>query len=174
MKQVTGHTAWIGIGSNIEDREYYLKSAIERLQNQSEMSVRCISSIYETEPVGYVDQDAFLNMVAAVQTTLDPEQVLQRLLSIEQSLGRVRDVRWGPRTIDLDLLLFDTMQLRYQSASLILPHPRMDERGFVLVPLEEAMSIYGHPDVPRVRELISKLDKMEGIERWKTLNWLEE
>src|SRR5690606_41105594 len=92
----------------------------------------------ETDPVGYTEQDAFLNIVIEVETTYSPHELLQQQLKIESELGRVRQVQWGPRTSDLDLLLYDNMVL--ETEQLILPHPRMMERAFVLVPLRDVLT----------------------------------
>ncbi|KGT72837.1 2-amino-4-hydroxy-6-hydroxymethyldihydropteridine pyrophosphokinase, partial [Bradyrhizobium japonicum] len=93
--------AYLALGSNIGEREGYLAKAIEALHARSNITVTALSSVYETDPVGYVDQDAFLNMVVRIETDLQPRQLLSVVLEIEQQLGRFRTVRWGPRTIDI-------------------------------------------------------------------------
>jgi len=117
------------------DRESSLKEAIRRLREDGDLEVDRISAVYETAPVGYTDQPAFLNMTARLKTGLDPVALLRRLLAIEQEMGRVRTIRWGPRTIDLDLLVYGDTTM--DTTELTLPHPRMGERAFVLVPLRD-------------------------------------
>jgi 2-amino-4-hydroxy-6-hydroxymethyldihydropteridine diphosphokinase len=125
--------AYVALGANLGDRESSLAEAIRRLQADSELEVRRISAAYETAPVGYTDQPSFLNMAVCLGTELDPIGLLRRLLAIEQEMGRVRDVRWGPRNIDLDLLVHG--EAKADTPELTLPHPRMGQRAFVLVPL---------------------------------------
>src|SRR5690606_21329237 len=133
MKQVA--TAYIGLGSNMGDRLGYLEAAIKALHAKPDIRVLRCSSVYETAPVGLTEQPHFLNMVIDVATELTPHQLLETMLAAELELGRVRDVRWGPRTIDLDLLVYGDVSLH--TDELELPHPRMKERAFVLVPLLE-------------------------------------
>ncbi len=127
--------AIIGLGSNLGDRRAFLARAIEQLQRAPGIEEVHPSPIYETAPVGPQDQPDFLNMAAKVVTALSPEDLLALLLRIETTLGRVRTVRWGPRTIDLDLLFYEN-ETR-DSASLTLPHPRWAERTFVTIPLKD-------------------------------------
>ena len=135
--------AYISIGSNIEDRLHHLKGAIEALHSTDGVSVLSVSSIYETAPVGYTDQADFLNVVIGVETRLDPFDLLAACQKIELELGRVRDVRWGPRTADLDILLYNNDNI--ETENLIVPHPRMHERAFVLIPLLEIAPDVVHP-----------------------------
>lgn len=127
--------AYVALGANLGDRESSLTEAVRRLEADSELEVLGISAIYETAPVGYTDQPSFLNMAVCLRTELDPLSLLRRLLAIEQEMGRVRDVRWGPRNIDLDLLAHG--QQTMDTPELMLPHPRMGQRAFVLVPLKD-------------------------------------
>lgn len=162
--------AYIALGANLGDREQTLLEALNLLDEHPQIKVLRGSALYETEPVGYVDQPAFLNMAAALQTSLQPEQLLTAMLEIENRLGRVRDVRWGPRTVDLDLLWVNG-ETR-DTELLQLPHPRMGERAFVLVPLSDIVSegeTTGLYDV--VRSSLSALDGKGGIRLWKTCNW---
>lgn len=129
--------AFIGAGANLGDREATLTAALARLQASPEISAVERSSLYETAPVGITDQPMFLNLVAGVETTLSPEGLLQTLLGIEREFGRVRAERWGPRTLDLDLLLFEGETRA--TKELTLPHPRMFGRTFVTVPLRELL-----------------------------------
>lgn len=126
---------FLGLGSNVGDRENQLKEAIRLLDEQSGIKVVKVSSFYETEPVGYVDQPDFLNLCVEIQTELSPKAVLERGLAIEQQLHRVRKARWGPRTLDIDILLYGDQIIEEQD--LTIPHPRMTERAFVLIPLQE-------------------------------------
>ena len=122
--------AYVGLGSNLGDREAAIREAADRIG-----AVR-LSTIRETEPWGYVDQPSFLNAVAELETELPPRALLDRLLAVELELGRRRDgPRWGPRTIDLDLLLYDDLVI--DEPGLTLPHPRLAERLFALEPLAE-------------------------------------
>lgn len=129
------HLATVGIGANLGDRRDTIARAIETLaEGRPDRLVSC-SSLYETEPFGKTDQGWFLNCVVQVSTGLDPHAFLRWLLEIEARLGRVREERWGPRTIDLDLLLFD--EVACTDRELTLPHPGIPHRRFVLEPLVE-------------------------------------
>ncbi|MBC2171336.1 2-amino-4-hydroxy-6-hydroxymethyldihydropteridine diphosphokinase [Listeria booriae] len=127
--------AYLSIGTNIGNRQENLENALKSLNQTENIKITHVSSVYETDPVGFEDQDAFLNIAVALETTLDQETLLQTGLNIETELGRVRLVRWGPRLIDIDLLLYD--DIKQQSPTLELPHPRMTERAFVMIPLQE-------------------------------------
>jgi 2-amino-4-hydroxy-6-hydroxymethyldihydropteridine diphosphokinase len=157
--------AYVALGSNIDKREHYLQGAIAALNEESGITVMGQSSIYETEPVGYVDQSAFLNMVIQIHTDLSPEALLVTLLAIENRLGRTRDLRWGPRTIDLDLLLYGDHQLT--TPDLIIPHPRMHERAFVLVPLSEVLYARQDARFESISAHLEKLEGKEGVILWK-------
>jgi len=121
--------AYIGLGSNLGDRRSMIAGALERLRP------RRVSTVVETEPWGRTDQPSFLNAVAEIETDLEPAELLDRLLEVERGLGRVRHEKWGPRTIDLDLLLYGDR--RVMSEALSVPHPRLHERRFVLEGLAE-------------------------------------
>ncbi|MFD2639589.1 2-amino-4-hydroxy-6-hydroxymethyldihydropteridine diphosphokinase [Piscibacillus salipiscarius] len=127
--------AFIALGTNIEPRENHLYQAIKSLQDHEAIELASQSSIYETDPVGYTDQADFLNMVVHVKVNLSPHELLWVCQSIEQQLGRKRTVRFGPRSIDLDILLFNHQSM--ETDDLTIPHPRMLERAFVLIPLKE-------------------------------------
>lgn len=137
------NTAYISIGSNIGDRLHHLSEAVQALHSHQQIEVAKVSSIYETAPVGYTDQVDFLNLVVCVETSLDPYELLEACQHIENGLGRVREIRWGPRTVDLDILLYNNDNI--EAENLIVPHPRMGERAFVLVPLLEIAPAIGHP-----------------------------
>ncbi|NOV02372.1 2-amino-4-hydroxy-6-hydroxymethyldihydropteridine diphosphokinase [Paenibacillus planticolens] len=157
--------AYVALGSNIDNREQFLQDAITALNEESGIVVTGLSSIYETEPVGYVDQSAFLNMVVQIQTVIPAEDLLFTLLAIENRLGRKRDVRWGPRTIDLDLLLYGDERLT--TPDLIIPHPRMHERAFVLVPLSEVLCERQDAAFEFISAQLEKLEGKEGVVLWK-------
>ena len=179
--------ACIALGANIGDRERMLQAALERLNAHPDIEVTGCSSVYETAPVGYADQGAFLNMAALVATTLDPVMLLRFMLATELELGRTRVIRNGPRTIDLDLLAMAGVAM--DTPELQLPHPRMMERAFVLVPLSEVLGEavrrqsaapnQGGDDPLRplrafagsVDQALQLLDGKEGIELWKRTVW---
>lgn len=133
--------AYIGIGSNVGDRKVNCRKAIELLAETGR--VLLVSSLYYTEPVGYKEQEDFINAVAAVETDCSPAELLSRCRSIEDRLGRTRTVRWGPRTIDLDILLYG--DLIVNEPDLVIPHPLMATRKFVLAPLAEIVPAAVHP-----------------------------
>lgn len=144
-------SAYIGLGSNLGDRRAMIADALGKLRP------RRVSSIVETDPVGKTDQPRFLNAVAEIETDLDPVALLDRLLEVEQGLGRVRHERWGPRTIDLDLLLYGDKQLT--SDRLSVPHPELHRRRFVLEGLAELCPDRAVPGLGHtVRELLEKVE----------------
>jgi 2-amino-4-hydroxy-6-hydroxymethyldihydropteridine diphosphokinase len=136
----------LGIGSNLGDREKNIENAFHLLDEKPEIDLLDTASLYETEPVGKVDQPPFLNTVFKGSTTLDCFELLEEIHNVEKTLGRdrLKEVRWGPRTIDIDILLFCTS--RIVTENLVVPHPRMKERKFVLVPLLELSPDILHPD----------------------------
>ena len=159
--------AYVGLGSNLGHRAGYLLLAVRGMLDVG-LDVIRLSSIYETEPVEYENQPAFLNMVAELRgsTLPKPEQTLARLLRIEYSLGRTRDVPMGPRTIDLDLLIFKDERL--DSEFLTLPHPRLAARRFVLVPLNELVPSLVHPVLGKsVNELLAETKDRSKVVRWQ-------
>ena len=159
--------AYIGLGSNLGDRAGYLLLAVRGMLDAG-LDVIRLSSIYETEPVEYEQQPTFLNMVAELRgsTLPSPAQTLARLLRIEHSLGRIRDVRMGPRTIDLDLLIFKDQQI--ETEYLTVPHPRLAARRFVLVPLNELVPSLVHPALGEpISELLSHTKDRSEVIRWK-------
>jgi len=151
---------YVGLGSNLGDKEGNIRQALARLGERSEI-VR-VSPLYQTDPVGYCQQDWFLNGVAHAKTALDPRSVLRLLQSIEASLGRAQTVPNGPRTIDLDLLLYDDLVVG--EPGLTVPHPRLHERLFVLAPLSELCPRMVHPLLRRtVEELRTSLKNPESV-----------
>lgn len=155
--------AYISIGSNIGDRLHHLIEAVRALHSHEGIEVTKVSSIYETVPVGYTEQADFLNLVVSVATSLDPFELLTACQWIENGLGRVREIRWGPRTVDLDILLYNNDNI--EAENLIVPHPRMGERAFVLVPLLEIGPAIGHPvtGIPFAMEVPDE----DGVLLWK-------
>lgn len=146
-------TAYISLGSNLGDRLGFLKEALQRLKSTKGISISKRSSVYETQPVGPQDQGWFLNLVIEIKTTLDPGSLLDRLLAIEDQMRRKRDARWGTRNIDLDILLYDNRTVN--TNRLIIPHPRLHQRRFALVPLSEIAPQVRHPTLKKtIRKLL--------------------
>jgi 2-amino-4-hydroxy-6-hydroxymethyldihydropteridine diphosphokinase len=151
-----GTTAFVGIGSNLGDRETNLSRAIDLLSAEDGIEVVAVSEIRETEPVGPVEQGPFLNGAVQVETSLPPGELLERLLSVENRLGRVRNERWGPRTIDLDLLLYGDEKL--DQPGLSVPHPRLHERRFALEPLVDLDPALEIPEFGPISTLLAELE----------------
>jgi len=126
---------YLSLGSNVGDKKQNLAKAMDMLAKLPKTRITKISGFYETEPWGGVEQDSFINNVVEIETGLSPEQLLTECQSVENSLGRKRTVRWGPRTIDIDILTYG--DLRLSSEKLIIPHPYLEVREFVLAPLRE-------------------------------------
>ena len=166
------NTVYLSIGTNIGEREGNLVEAVRQLVATKNIHVQKVSSIYETAPVGYVDQQSFLNIAVVLETTLQAFEMLNVCQAIEQQLGRVRLIRWGPRSIDLDILLFNHENI--ETESLIVPHERMYERAFVLVPLAEI----SEPNTEQLLQVHKKLSQMdiekEGFMLWKQVKSVEE
>jgi 2-amino-4-hydroxy-6-hydroxymethyldihydropteridine diphosphokinase len=161
-------TAYIGLGSNLGDRRAMLQTAVQQLETLGRITG--VSSLYETEPVGYLEQPPFLNAVVALETALSPGDLLRALLDVERTLGRTRSFANAPRTIDLDLLLIDDVTL--ETTELILPHPRLHERAFVLVPLAELAPDMAHPiSGQTMRTLLRELPDRGGIEIHAATGW---
>ena len=148
--------AYVGLGANVGPREETLRQAVELLAAEDGVEVVGVSTLQETDPVGVVGQPRFLNGAVAVETTLPPRELLGVLLRIERTLGRVRDgTRWGPRTVDLDLLVYADEVV--DEPGLRVPHPRLQERRFVLEPLVELNPVLQVPGAGRVSDLLSAL-----------------
>jgi 2-amino-4-hydroxy-6-hydroxymethyldihydropteridine diphosphokinase len=147
--------AYVGLGANLGDREATIRHALELLGAEPGIEVVAVSTLRETEPVGYADQPAFLNGAAALDTGLPPRALLERLLAVERELGRVRGAgpRFGPRTIDLDLLLYGDEGV--DEPGLTVPHPRLAERRFALEPLYELDPGLSLPDGRALRDLLA-------------------
>ncbi|WP_223703346.1 2-amino-4-hydroxy-6-hydroxymethyldihydropteridine diphosphokinase [Sutcliffiella deserti] len=161
------YVSYIALGSNQGERQAILQSAIKSIMEDSRIQLEKVSSIYETDPVGYTDQARFLNMVIKVNTSYAALELLKFLQSTENIFGRKRDIRWGPRTLDLDILLYN--QENIENEELIIPHPRMWERAFVLTPLLE---IADREDIPRHidHKALLELQEREGVQVWKPIN----
>lgn len=130
MKQV-----FLSLGSNIGNRIDLLQSAVKELDSSPNIHIQQQSSYYETDPIGYIDQNKFINQVIEITTNLDPPSLLSHCLNIEKKLGRIRLQHWGPRNIDIDILLYENFSS--STETLTIPHPRMTQRQFVLIPLNE-------------------------------------
>src|SRR5579864_2765489 len=155
-------TAYLSLGSNLGDRAANLEAAIERLGEPGTVVAR--SALYETEPVEMEQQPWFLNCVVAIETELMPKQFLSRILGIEQKMGRRRTEPKGPRTIDIDILLFGSSIV--DTATLTIPHPAMHQRRFVLEPLAEIAPELRHPALKKtVREMLDALPARGGAVR---------
>ncbi|MDR3589844.1 MAG: 2-amino-4-hydroxy-6-hydroxymethyldihydropteridine diphosphokinase [Negativicutes bacterium] len=150
---------FLGLGSNLGDREKNIISAIDSLAAHPRIRLSRLSSLYETAPVGKTDQPFFLNAVISLTTSLQPLELLDVCLEAERSLGRVRTERWGPRTIDIDLLIYDGVVC--QSDRLTLPHPRLKERCFVLLPLSEIAPQQPLPGGLTAGELLTECPSQE-------------
>ena len=137
------HTAYIGIGSNLGTSGENCVEAIEKISTNDHIKIISKSSFYKTAPIGDIEQDWFINSVIRVDTKLNPKELLLTLLNIEFEMGRIRKEKWGPRLIDLDLLFYDKLILNQEGIT--LPHPEMQKRNFVLVPLNEISENLTHP-----------------------------
>jgi 2-amino-4-hydroxy-6-hydroxymethyldihydropteridine diphosphokinase len=148
--------AYVGLGANLGPREETLRRALELLERSPGVDVLAVSELRETEPVGVIEQPRFLNGAAALETSLSARELLDLLLEVERTLGRVRDERWAPRLIDLDLLLYGAETI--DEPGLDVPHPRLHERRFALEPLAELDPELVIPGRGRVSALVSALD----------------
>ena len=153
---------YLGIGSNLGDRQANMKKALKLLSDT--LQIELASSIYETEPVGYVEQPMFLNAVCRGQTELGPLQLLSLIKGIEASLGRVSSFPNAPRTIDLDIIFYGSMIM--QTPELTIPHPRLEERAFVLIPLLEMAPDLCHPvSGESIKDLAAGVQGWEGVRK---------
>lgn len=154
------HSAYIGLGTNLGDRWQNLALALEYLEKRG-IVIDALSSVYETEPQGVVDQPWFLNMAARIKTDLSPHSLLEVILDIEAQMGRVRLERWGPRIIDLDILLYEKVVLKVPD--LQIPHPRLTERAFVLIPLLEIDESLTLPDGTLLKDYLPNITGNQGV-----------
>ena len=149
-------SAFVGIGSNLGDREGNFRQAVELLSAEDGIDVVAVSEIRETDPVGPIEQGPFLNGAVRIETGLAPRELLERLLAVEERLGRVRRERWGPRTIDLDLLLYGDDVV--DEPGLTVPHPRLHERRFALEPLSDLAPSLEIPRKGPISALLAELE----------------
>lgn len=157
---------FISLGSNIGNREGYLKVALSMLQRIPQTKLIQSSPLYETEPIGFKEQEWFLNLIAEIETDLSPQKLLKALQIVEDKLKRERNIPFGPRTIDLDILLYDKRII--DEPNLVIPHPRMHERVFVLVPFCNIAADTCHPLLNcTVKELLNHLEKKDSIRPYK-------
>jgi len=160
-------TAYLGLGSNIGDRDLNLSKTMNLLTRSPKVTLERSSSIYQTEPWGLVDQPKFLNSVIEIKTSLDPINLLAHTQTIEEGLGRRIGLRFGPRLIDIDLLLYGDQSIFHEQPNLQIPHPRMHLRAFVLIPLAELIPNYVIKQFgPSVLELSENVGGQEGVVIW--------
>jgi 2-amino-4-hydroxy-6-hydroxymethyldihydropteridine diphosphokinase len=156
------HTAFVGVGSNLGDKIGHCERAIAELLKVDSNRLLSRSSFYRTPPVGYLDQDWFVNGVFQLETLLSPFDLLRAMKGVESAIGRVETVRWGPRIVDLDLLFYDEAVIR--TPEMEIPHPRLHERQFVLVPLAEIAPDLIHPGLGRTIRNLSESLPDQGVE----------
>ncbi len=159
-------TAYLGLGGNLGDRMAALAEALQLLDSTAGMRRTGCSSVYETEPWAVADQPNFLNLVAAYETTLAPFDLLAACKSVEAEVGRVASYRWGPRLIDVDILLYGDQVVDSSEPDLQIPHPRMTQRAFVLVPLAEIAPDTRVPPQGYTVRRLDEVDGREGVVRW--------
>ncbi|KEK13219.1 2-amino-4-hydroxy-6-hydroxymethyldihydropteridine diphosphokinase [Lysinibacillus fusiformis] len=160
---------YLSIGTNIGERYENLQQAVALLREKENVEVVRVSSVYETAAVGYTDQADFLNIAVHLKTDASSTEMLKICQSIEQELGRVREFRWGPRIIDLDILLYN--QETIETENLLVPHPRMYERAFVLVPLVEITPAPFGDQLQQAHHLLQQMDReSEGVNLWQPTN----
>jgi 2-amino-4-hydroxy-6-hydroxymethyldihydropteridine diphosphokinase len=158
------HIAYIGVGSNLGDKIHQCEQGLREILGVDRHRLLARSSFYKTQPLGVLDQDWFVNAAIKIETDLEPHELLQSLNEIESKLGRRETFRWGPRAIDLDILFFDDETI--QSGPLIIPHPRLQERQFVLIPLVEIDPHLIHPVLQKtVLQLLEDLEDDQGVEK---------
>ncbi len=162
--------AFVGIGSNLGEKERNIRRAVDEIAAMPFTKLVTVSSLYDSEPAGEVEQGNFVNAVALIETDLPPKRLLWNLMLIEQRMGRVRTVRWGPRTIDLDIVLYGKSIV--DEDGLQIPHPEMEKRAFVLIPLLEIEPDLFHPCTKEpIRKLLRKLKPHCSVKR-KGRFWL--
>ena len=159
-----GHIAYIGIGSNLGDKLKHCEKAISEISRIDRHKLLAKSSLFKTQPIGHTSQDWFVNAVIKIETDLEPPELFRTLKTIESRLGRTKTFRWGPRTIDLDLLFFDDIEIHTEE--LEIPHPQIQNRQFVLVPLAEIDRHLIHPVFKKtILELLNNLKEDQGVEK---------
>jgi 2-amino-4-hydroxy-6-hydroxymethyldihydropteridine diphosphokinase len=159
-----GHIAYIGIGSNLGDKLHHCKKAISQILEFDCHKLLAKSSLFKTQAMGYTSQDWFVNGVIKIETDLEPHELLRTLKAIERQLGRTETFRWGPRTIDLDILFFDDIEIHTEE--LQIPHPLIQNRQFVLIPLAEIDRNLIHPILNKtIQELLNDFKEDQGVEK---------
>lgn len=154
---------YLGLGANLGDKVDNCLRALKILSSSGQNQIQAVSSLYKTEPIGYREQDWFINCVAEMVTSLSPCFLLQLLQEIEKQMGRTKTFQWGPRVIDLDILFYGTEVI--EEADLIIPHPHLHERGFVLIPLAELAPDLLHPVLKKsIKELLKGIEGEGGVE----------
>ena len=158
---------YLGLGSNLGDRLAALTDALALLDAAPGLTLTAVSSVYETAPWGVVEQPAFLNLAVGLAATLAPEELLAVCQRVETEVGRTPTYRWGPRVIDIDILLYGDAVVRRDKPDLQIPHPRLRERAFVLAPLAEiAAGVKAPPDGATVGELLAQVGGRDGVKWW--------
>lgn len=158
------HIAYIGIGSNLGNKLHQCEKAISEILKIDHHKLLARSSFFKTQPIGYTPQDWFVNGVVKIETDLEAPELLWELKRIESHLGRTETFRWGPRTIDLDILFFDDIEI--QTEELQIPHPRVQQRQFVLIPLAEIDRNLIHPVLKKtIQELLNDSKEDQGVEK---------
>ena len=163
------HTiAYIGIGSNLGTPGKNCIEAIEKISSTKDIKIISRSSFYQTEPIGEVQQDWFVNSAIKIKTNLSPTHLLSALLNIESAMGRTREEKWGPRLIDLDLLFYGNLIL--EKKSLTLPHPEIQKRKFVLIPMSEIAESLVHPTLKKtIKTLLQESSDGTVVKKLKSL-----
>ena len=158
------HIAYIGIGSNVGDKAGQCERGISEILKLDRHRLLARSSLYKTQPIGYSEQDWFINLVIKIETEMDAPALFWSLKEIESRLGRVKTLRWGPRSIDLDILFFNDYQI--QTDELTVPHPLIQDRQFVLIPLAEIDPDFTHPVLKEtIQQLLERFKEDQGVER---------
>ena len=159
-----GHIAYIGIGSNLGDKIHHCEKAISAILKIDRHKLLAKSSLFKTQPIGYTSQGWFVNGVIKIETDLEAPELLRTLKTIESQLGRTKTFRWGPRTIDLDILFFDDNEIHTEE--LQIPHPLIQDRQFVLIPMAEIDRNLIHPVFKKtVQELLNNLKEDQRVEK---------
>ena len=148
-------SVFLSLGSNLGDREANIREALDWLARRPGIALKRVSSFYETAPIGFADQPDFINAAALIETDLDPAALLHTVVAIESDMGRVRNFQWGPRVMDIDILLCDRAVIN--TPELTIPHPRMMERAFVMAPLAEIAPDLELPDGRKPQEILEGL-----------------